>query len=257
VADEKPGGIGGLDGLANLVKHFIIRDIIYAIGGGLLIMSIVYAAGALREELEFLGKAPTVISLLLIGTSWAIGYAVSDGLGGVLPMLFMRKKEMATGSFSAKGGPKFWPFVRPDFIDVPQELPKRLFQSFSQQAWEARDQKVTVDDVRAAAAALIDREFGSYHRTVLLRHLGTAVGACGLLASVITLVGVAYNHSPLGWWFSIGGFLISVLLLMIGWIKALQQTHEINKEANRRKQLDQSARREGLSCELERQFERL
>src|SRR5215475_6949835 len=90
---QQSEGLKGLDGLANLIKHFIVRDLIYAIGGGLLLVSVVYACGVLDAELRALAGAPSIVSLLVVGAALAIGYAVSDGLGGIVPALLKPPKR--------------------------------------------------------------------------------------------------------------------------------------------------------------------
>ena len=236
--EEKPEGLGGMDALANLAKHFIIRDVIYAIGGGVLILSATYACGSLSTELQALATAPTIASLLLIGISWAVGYGVSDGLGGIVPALLNGSLRSGAKPYNLQS-PSWWPFVRTDYIHKAQDWPKRLFESFAQEEWKppSRDE-VSVDDFRETAADLIDQEFGSYHRTVLLRHLGSAIGACGLLSSLTTIFGMwmKVGWTALGVVFSLGGVFVSVLLLMIGWVKALQQTQAINNAVLKRKQ---------------------
>jgi hypothetical protein len=238
VSESKPEGGSGFDALANLVKHFIVRDVIYAIGGGVLILSLTYAFGDLRGELTYLKDAPTVVSLLLAGVAWAVGYAMSDGMGGIIPACWPKAWQ-----------PRLWPFVKTDYIGHVRRLPKRLFESFAQEEWRwnptepagrtetpatARDALPVIDHRRAVAADLIAQEFGSYHRTVLLRHLGSAIGACGLFAGALAFYGAWKHDNPLARAFAVGAVFVSCVLLAIGWVKALQQMNEINKEAQKR-----------------------
>ncbi len=230
----------GLDGLANLIKHFIVRDIIYAIGGGVLLLSAAYGFGSLSSLEEGLRTAPPLLSLLAVGVAWAVGYAVSDGLGGIMPALLFRGWRFKVfGPRKAQlrfGGPRWWPFVRSDYIATPQTFPKHLFESFTQRHWvSAEDAKVSIDQCREAAGDLIDREFGSYHRTAMLRHLGTALGASGLLSTAFIFVGARTHGVRHPWLVAAGPLAISVLLLMIGWVKALQQQQDMIREAVRQK----------------------
>jgi len=73
--------------------------------------------------------------------------------------------------------------------------------------------------------ALIKEEFGPYHRTVPLRHLGAAVGGSGLLSALLFGAGALFvAHDTFVVWVALGGIVVSLLLLALGWIKALQQT---------------------------------
>ena len=237
MGDEKPESLGGLDALANLAKHFIIRDVIYAIGGGVLILSVSYASGT--QPAELVEQSPTIVSLLLVGVAWAVGYAVADGLGGIVPALL--NGSLRSGAKPCEiHSPRLWPFVRTDYFRKPQKMPRILFESFAQEKWETpTEEEVSVDNAREMAAALIDREFGSYHRTVLLRHLGSAIGGCGFLAGIIAFIGTAFRPNTLGWALSVGGIIVSALLLAIGWVKALQQAHDINKAVMKSKHASQ------------------
>jgi hypothetical protein len=209
------------ESLAKLFKHFIVRDLIYAIAGGVLIVGITYAAGNLSQQLAVLDEAPLIVTLLVAGVAWAVGYGVSDGLGGVVPTLLPTRVQ------------QLWPLVPPYLPQAPGPWLQRRFDGFTSIQWPEGIAKSSPRALGRAADALINQEFGEYHRTVLLRHLGGAVGACGCLASLIVLVAAVFRSDSLAFTYSMTGLLLSALLVVLGLIKALQQTYFAYQYLNR------------------------
>jgi hypothetical protein len=210
-----------MESVAKVFKHFIVRDLIYAIAGSVLIVGITYAAGDLSQQLAALDEAPIMVTLLVAGVAWAVGYGVSDGLGGLVPTLLPTRVQ------------QLWPFVPSYLPQAPGPWLQRRFYGFANIQWPQGIVGSSSEALRQAADTLMNQEFGEYHRTVQLRYLGGAVGACGCLASVIVLVSAVFRaDSGAAITYSIAGLLLGALLVILGLIKALQQTYLAYQQLN-------------------------
>lgn len=58
---------------------------------------------------------------------------------------------------------------------------------------------------------------------MLLRHVGSCVGPCGLTAAIL-LVAKASAAGGVVLWLGVAGVALSLTLIAFGWVKALQQT---------------------------------
>lgn len=61
--------------LIKFIKDFIVRDIIYIIGGVSVILSLLYAFG----KMDVIGKEPSIITVLyIIGISYVVGWVIQE-----------------------------------------------------------------------------------------------------------------------------------------------------------------------------------
>jgi cell division protein FtsW (lipid II flippase) len=64
--------------LVKALKNFIVRDIIYIIGGAIVIISFLYLHNRMDFLLKHANDDHTAVCLLLLGIAYAVGYCFQD-----------------------------------------------------------------------------------------------------------------------------------------------------------------------------------
>jgi len=217
--------------LVKALKNFIVRDIIYIIGGASVILSFLY----LFNKLDIIGKEiPTAVYLFLAGIAYVIGYCIQElfSLAHIVttasyfePWLILRRLY-----YSFLHRP--WTDIFPDIPDGEQRR-EHIFRRLDEA--ELKIQEKACPDNKA------ERE-----RLISLMLVGTSIGPCSLVSGFLllykayltlfkTLLGnpamflqdseeLRHLILLLVFHFALGlvVLLIGGFLIMLGWVKALQ-----------------------------------
>lgn len=183
------------DDLLRTFNYFVTRDLVYILGGGAVILSFLYYFDRLPS-----GKMQTAAFLFGAGLAHVIGFAVQDLLS--LFRIVTTKDEVM---------PKF-PIMR------------KLYYWFTGEQWNVQQ-----GDLKRKKLKFMDKAsvyvMGEFQRIVTLRMIGTAVGPCLALSSI--LVFLRYL-SPLGKSFDLALALslciLGLGLMLLGRLQGYEQT---------------------------------
>lgn len=185
------------DALSELVKtlrYFIIRDMIYIIGGGIVLASVfdgVYG-------LDRLDNPPVALWLLLGGVAWVVGYALQDGSGLV---------RLSSTLYTPQ----------------PNVIIKKLYLLFTRERWD--DSQLAISVLATTWCETKDEHMlAEGQRIIHLMMVGTTMAPCLAVAAVVFL-GRHWGSFPSAkWLLGISGLVLSFVLWALGWVKNLQLT---------------------------------
>lgn len=185
--------------LIKALKNFIIRDIIYIIGGASVILSFLYLLGKTNIISDPTSK---VAYLYIAGISYVVGYCVQD-----------------TASWLG--------IVTTASHFTPCRIQKWFYRRFTHSPWQGipltrneLNQAELIIQERACADNKAGRE-----RLISLLQVGTTIGPCGLVAGILLLIKTfidANRASAFNIILAGSVLLTSALLIILAWIKTLQ-----------------------------------
>lgn len=182
-----------MDELAKTLRHFITRDLLYVVGGSAVALAFLHLFNRLPST-----NQPTVYFVFLAGVGYVIGYAIQDGLG--LTPLF------TTGQV-AEAGPVL----------------KFLYARHTRSEWKPI-QDIDLDQAyRQVNERAHERTLAELQRIITLRHIGTTMGSNSLVVAVLLTFRWCQREETFDLALAISSALLSLLLLVIAWIKSAQQ----------------------------------
>jgi len=206
--------------LVKALKNFIVRDIIYIIGGASVIITFLYLFGkidTIRKE------TPTVIYLFIAGISYVIGYCIQE--------LFSFLHIVTTASYFK-----------------PCAVQKWLYHCLTLSKWKEialnenqLDEAELLIQEKACTDTKADRE-----RIISLMMVGTTMGPCTFVSGILLVIGaIAINlnfccrptrvtvNTCFDLKLGITFLLASLLLIILGWIKGMQLMKNTEQLYNR------------------------
>lgn len=184
--------------LVRALKDFIIRDIIYIIGGVSVIISFLYACGKVCIIKE---NSSTAFYLYFAGISYVIGWLIQEVFSIV---------HAVTTSMS----------YRPKWCII-----KQLYRCYM------RDGCPEVKQFDQVEYSILINQKGSeknnaeLERIVGFMQIGTTIGPCALVVGIILLahkLSPTCTNPPLPELFSIGIIIMGIILMLLARIKVLQ-----------------------------------
>jgi hypothetical protein len=172
-----------------------MRDIVFIIGGGLVIFSLLHYFGHVQKILDLRWG----FYLFIGGVAYVIGYAVQDG-AGLLRIVTTRDYFKAN-----------W-FV------------KFLYKRHTGQDWKDIEPfdsvkvRITIDEKASG------RSIGRLERYNSLRQIGTTIGPCGLISTIIFGLHLCKAKCGFEITLRVVAFILSLLLICLGWVKTAQYT---------------------------------
>ncbi len=256
-----------MDELVKALKNFIVRDIIYIIGGSIVILSFVHLHGRINLLLKYADDDHTAICLLLVGLSYALGYCIQD-----------------TASWTR--------IVTTGRVDNPPKLIRVLYNRFLSTRW--RNCSIQKKQYTQAEMCILERApqdvKADRERIIWLMLVGTTIGPCAIISGmflwgktilsslekfsgflqvnecvqILTIVAVGavalltIRFLPIVWVYALPlltitlvltqkkvafglalascAILLGLLLTILGWIKAMQLTKNTEQLYNRLRQ---------------------
>ncbi|HCO95357.1 MAG TPA: hypothetical protein DIU00_15645 [Phycisphaerales bacterium] len=195
--------------LVKALKNFVVRDIIYIIGGSSVIVSFLY----LFNKTDIHGKEiHTAIYILIAGLAYIIGYCIQDTASWI--------HIVTTASFFKPWRSLIWFYERflhrkwkPIFSDIEGEDRRNKILERLDQAELIIQEKVSLDNKT-------ERE-----RIISLMHMGTTMGPCSFVSGILLLI-KAFVDGNCTFRFNItlavSVLIISGLMIVLAWIKALE-----------------------------------
>jgi hypothetical protein len=187
-----------MDEFFKILRHFLTRDLVFLIGGGAVVAAFLYRFNRLPQPRDHLAAY-----LLLAGISYVVGYALQDGSHIIHLVNITTPRELGC-------------------------LGKCLYNSFTRdknKKWT--DIKIDFDFDKARAAITKKRDIAQFERIVTLKQVGTTGGPCALMAAGLLLWKWLTCTGPQEALFerdtAIAAFLLGLILLALGRIKAAQQ----------------------------------
>lgn len=185
--------------LVKALKNFIVRDIIYIIGGVSVILSFLY----LFNRIDIIVKEThTAIYLFIAGIAYVIGYCLQDtfSLFGIV----------TTASYFKPCRLQKWLYKRLERKDNWKDIPK----------FDPIEADIKIDYAKDYPDSKAFRE-----RITALMQIGTTMGPCGIVSGLLLVI-KAFINTKCHFSFNItlAGVvsIISLLLILVGWIKAIQ-----------------------------------
>jgi len=197
--------------LFKALKNFIVRDIIYIIGGASVILSYLY----LFDKISIIEKCSTFGYLYIAGIGYAIGYCIQD----IFSVFGLTTTEY--------------------YFEVPYHI-KQIYEHFARQPWKDVPKFGMNEVIQINEKAHEDNKY-ELQRIISLMQVGTTMGPCAILSGLLLYCKFPFIflESPYG--FSLTGLkvilenllfvwalagvviLIGILLILLGWLKAAQQ----------------------------------
>lgn len=194
--------------LVKSLRHFVVRDIVFMIGGGIVISSFFYVFPELRPKHD----DHVVVFLFIAGLSYVIGYGIQDGANwlGLTKVAPAHKLSCALTKHAYKR------ITGEEWADIIKEV-------------NFREAERCIDADNAEGVRL--------ERIIGLKQVGTTVGPCCFVASIAIVVGHWDSFGGEGQDIAlvISGIVFGVLLIMLSRAKAAEQGKML-EEAFRRKQ---------------------
>ncbi len=183
--------------LIKIIKHFITRDVIFIIGGSIVILSFMYKFNRIS-----ITNLPTAYYILGAGISYVLGYTIQDAFC-LLPFVKIKTRL------------KYNTFIQ------------KLYKIFVGEdgKWELL-KTINLDDARRE----IDKQGGEriqaqLERIITLKQIGMTIGSCGLISSIFLILRAIEYQTEFDVWLASCVFLVSIILILLGWIKMAQAAH--------------------------------
>lgn len=176
------------------LRHFIIRDLTYVVGGSSLMAAFLFDYSNFRPV-----SAPIWAVLLLVGVAYGVGYVVPEVLSVIRIITTNPIVHLPCGLRWA-----YRRFTGINWVDLDRS-------KLDQRYW---------DFIEHASA----RRMAEYHRIINLKIISTTLGANWLLCSGVLAMK--------GWWAADGSvaahalipLAVSIALIVNSWIKGAQQS---------------------------------
>jgi len=184
-----------LEHLPKSIRDFIGRDVVYVIAGGVLLSSVLYRFDCLPSR-----DTPLAFYILGIGLAYVVGFALQD-------------------LFSIIG------LVTTAQVTKPCRLQIWLYERFEKKPW--KQLAVTeFENVGSALNKYLKSEIARahYERTITHMIVGASVGPCMLISSSMILWRWCVHHHQIDLTVSIMSFILSIGLILLSWVKAMQIT---------------------------------
>lgn len=193
-----------MDNIAQVIRYFIYRDLIFILSGSTVIISAFY----LYEKLELISEKLSLIYIFyFIGFSYIIGYIIQD-IFGLLKINPVRA------------------YLRP-----PPSIVKRLYRWFEGENWS--HQNIEKNDIKNIQIEMYnaseewDRSKAFLERIFVLKQISTAMFPSFLISSSIIGMHAINTKTNLDYALAILFLFLSFTLLILGWIKSAQETDYI------------------------------
>ena len=180
--------------LVKVIGKFFTRDFLYIVGGASVVISILYSL-----DYDIAIEHPIEIKIFVVGVCYVLGYLIQDALS-LTPLITTHQVE-------------------------PKKFLKWIYKRFTKKDWE---QIPKIDYVQARIE--LEKKYQKVRgvleeveRVISLKHIGTTMGSCWLIAAVILIIkGICSKITSIG---VLGLIILSlgVLLLILGWLKGMQQ----------------------------------
>ena len=165
--------------LLKALKNFVVRDIIYIIGGSIVILSFLHLHGKIDVVVKYADDDHTAICLILLGLAYALGYCIQETASWI--------GIVTTGD---------------DF--EPGRIRKELYKRFIGREWDNLFNKIKNDDDKKKRRKEIiskleqaDRNFSGLdpdssirmelERIISHMQIGTTIGPCAIISGVLLL----------------------------------------------------------------------
>jgi len=194
-----------MDEFVKAFRHFITRDVIYVIGGSCIVVSFLYAFDRFHTA-----DMPIAIQLFVAGVSYVLGYAAQEAFG----LLRVTSTEHQPN---------------------PPSLVLWLFRRFTHKTWTPID-AATYESASATVAQrtsdIGDEALSRLDRIIVLKQVGTTMGACGAVSSVVVGMRALRSGDAFDVALSIGILAATVVLIAIAWVKRLDLSRVTVRLAN-------------------------
>jgi len=198
-----------MNALVEALKDFIARDILFVIGGASLMLSFCMLIGIP------IPSNPSLYAVLFgVGVAYGIGYVIQDGISLI--------GLTTTGT-----------------VKRPGSLIRVLYRRLTGSEWKKIETDEEMKELGKAKKAFNDiandNNRAQWHRTVVIKQIGTTLGSSWLLISILLLIARFIlkdraNYLPDGlepWHLlpmGIGGLIFSFVLIGLSWVKGAQQS---------------------------------
>jgi hypothetical protein len=195
--------MSNISDLPKSIRDFLGRDLIYIVGGGTVITSFLYSFNRLPID-----DIPLAFTLLGIGLSYVIGYAIQD--------LFSILRIVTTAQ-----------------VPKPNRFLKWAYNRFENRSWEELPE-CNFNDVGQALESFLnnDRSKSHYERTISLLMLGATIGPCMSIAFIFIFVRWCLCPNSFDFVLFILSLLFGCVLVILCWLKAMQITRIDVKAVN-------------------------
>ena len=200
-----------MDELVRTLKNFIVRDIIYIIRGASVILSFLY----LFNRICFItGSDSTFVWLFAIGISYVIGYCIQE--------FFSLIRFVTTANYFQPWRPIKWLYRLSQHEEWEGIFPDITDEQNPQQEIS---RKMSEADIKINEKASPDNK-AFRERITSHMMIGTTIGPCGFVSGILLLIKACILNRncsrEFNIWLTICVLLISILLILFGWIKGLQ-----------------------------------
>ncbi|WP_420598735.1 hypothetical protein [Neptuniibacter sp.] len=208
--------------IIKIINQFVVRDVLYILGGGSILASFAYSFG-----FSTFSDIQGGLLLFLAGIAYVVGYACQEFLS-ITPII-------TTSHFKPS---KFVYGTYKRFTNTPKGKMLR---------WSTKLTNLN---------AFVDlypnsheRQIAQIERTINLKQVGTTMGSAWLITAIILTAKAISSHAPIDIVLAISIGFLSLVLLVIGWVKGFQQMHQLYLlEASLNKSSQQDASIAGASA---------
>lgn len=187
--------------VVKVIGHAITRDLIYVVGGSVIVASFLYAFDRFST-----GEMPMLLQLFLVGVSYVLGYAAQELFG----FLHITSTEHPPS-------PPRWAvclhhrFTHGDWVNIGD-----------------KDYQMAEDVLFKQAAELGGRAIERINRIIMLKQIGATMGACGAVALVFLARRVFHTAFHTSCTFdiclSLGVLIATAVFIAISWVKRLEES---------------------------------
>ena len=184
-----------MEALVRALSRFIARDIFYAPGSLSVIFSFMVAM-----DVDPPSNLPTPHILFAVGIGYVLGYAIHDGFA-------------------------LTPFVNASLVVHPNWFLIALYERLARMKWQAPENFDAFGTYLRMYSDLSPEQTAPIERMISLNHIGTTMGANGIVSFVLFgLVWYWGDSSAIKGVLCISSFVLSVLLLCLAYLQAME-TH--------------------------------
>ena len=177
------------------VREFIFRDIIYIVGGGIVLISFLYRFDCLPNQ-----NTPVVFYLLGAGLSYVIGLSIQD--------LFSIARLVTTAKY-----------------EKPNRLVRCMYRRFYNEKWKDLPE-LNSNEVLPAVRKLLrnDLRRAHYERMISGLILASTMGPCMLISSLLIFWKWSVSCSGFDFAVFVTSLVLSIGLFALAWLRAANVT---------------------------------
>jgi len=177
------------------LREFLARDLIYIVGGSSVIVSFLYRFDRIPDS-----STPIAFYMLGAGLGYVVGYALQD--------LFSILRLVTTAQ-----------------VTKPNRLLRWAYARFAGEPWEELP-PLKSNEIGPGLRRFLNDDFtrARYERSITHMMVGTTIGPCILLSSFLIFWRWLVGRSQFDLVLSIVSLVLSVVLFLLSWIKAMQVT---------------------------------